>query len=184
MRIRTATADDLPVMRKVMRLAIDELQKGFLSADEIAASHAVMGLDTQLVADGTYFVVETDGSIVGCGGWSRRATLYGGDHSRELREPRLLDPATEAARIRAMYTHPAFTRRGIGRLILEASETAAQAERFGSAELMATLAGVPLYRVCGYRKLERTSARVGGVAVPLIRMGKRLLPPGTRLDAS
>lgn len=174
MRIRAATLDDLPVMREVMRLATDELQKAFLSDHQIAASHAVMGLDTQLVIDGTYFVVETDASIAGCGGWSRRATLYGGDHSGELREPRLLDPATEAARIRAMYTHPAFIRRGIGRLILDASETAAQAEGFHSAELMATLAGEPLYKACGYQELERTSATVDAITVPLVRMGKRL----------
>ncbi len=174
MRIRPATIDDLPVMREVMRLAIDELQKAFLSADEIAASHAVMGLDTQLVVDGTYFVVESEGSIAACGGWSRRATLYGGDHSEPLREPRILDPATEAARIRGMYTHPAFTRRGAGRLILDASETAALAESFYSAELMATLAGEPLYSACGYQELERTSTTFNGVTVPLVRMGKRL----------
>lgn len=181
MRIRAATIADLPVMREVMRLAIDELQKAFLSANEIAASHAVMGLDTQLVVDGTYFVVEMEGSIAGCGGWSRRATLYGGDHSSELREPPVLDPATEAARIRAMYTHPAFTRRGVGRLILDESETAAQAEGFDSAELMATLAGEPLYRACGYQELERTSATVAGITVPLVRMSKRLRPPETKL---
>lgn len=161
-------------MREVMRLAIETLQQGFLSAEEIASSHAVMGLDTQLVRDGTYFVVMTDTQIAGCGGWSRRATLYGGDHSLDLREPRLLDPATEAARVRAMYTHPAFARRGIGRLILDTSERAAAAEGFRSVELMATLAGERLYRVCGYREIEHTSAAVDGIHVPLIRMGKRL----------
>jgi GNAT superfamily N-acetyltransferase len=161
-------------MREVMRLAIDELQAGFLSPEEIAASHAVMGLDTQLVRDRTYFVVELDGAIAGCGGWSRRATLYGGDHSLELREPRLLDPAHEAARVRAMYTHPAFKRRGVGRLILDEAEKAAAAEGFRRVELMATLAGEPLYRACGYREIERTAADVGGIKVPLILMGKDL----------
>ena len=161
-------------MREIMRLAIDELQAGFLSPEEILASHAVMGLDTQLVKDGTYFVVESGGEIAGCGGWSRRATLYGGDHSVELREPRLLDPAHEAARVRAMYTHPAFTRRGVGRCILDESEQAAAAEGFRRVELMATLAGEPLYRACGYREIERSSADVGGVKVPLILMGKDL----------
>ena len=174
LRCRIATEDDLPAMREVMRLAIDRLQAGFLSPQEIAASHAVMGLDTQLVKDRTYFIVELDGAIAGCGGWSRRATLYGGDHSLDLREPRLLDPASEAARVRAMYTHPGFTRRGVGRLILATAEQAALAEGFARAELMATLAGVPLYRACGYRELERTSARVGAVEVPLVRMGKAL----------
>lgn len=171
---RIAEDADLPAMREVMRLAIDELQAGFLSPEEIVASHAVMGLDTQLVRDGTYFVVEADGEIAGCGGWSRRATLYGGDHSLELREPRLLDPSSDAARVRAMYTHPAFIRRGVGRLILAESEEAAAAEGFRRVELMATLAGVPLYQVCGYREIERTAADVGGVKVPLILMGKDL----------
>ncbi len=157
-----------------MRLAIEELQRGFLSREEITASHAIMGLDTQLIEDGTYFVVEIASEIAGCGGWSRRATLYGGDHSLELREPRLLDPSNEAARVRAMYTHPAFIRRGVGRLILEASESAARAENFRRAELMATLAGEPLYRTCGYREIERISATVGGTDVPLVRMGKDL----------
>jgi GNAT superfamily N-acetyltransferase len=171
---RIAGDEDLPAMREIMRLAIDELQAGFLSPEEIVASHAVMGLDTQLVRDRTYFVVEADGAIAGCGGWSRRATLYGGDHSLELRELRLLDPAIDAARVRAMYTHPAFKRRGVGRLILDEAERAAAAEGFRRVELMATLAGEPLYRACGYREIERTSADVGGIKVPLILMGKDL----------
>lgn len=172
---RLATEADLPRLREVMRLAIEELQRGFLSPDQIAASKAVMGLDTQLVADRTYFVVEEGKAIAGCGGWSRRATLYGGDHSTHLREPRLLDPATEAARVRAMYTHPDFARRGVGRLILSLCEAAAAAEGFTSVELMGTMAGVPLYRASGYAPLEaETTAQVDGVAVPLVRMGKRL----------
>ncbi len=175
MKIRVATADDLPAMRDLMRRAIDELQQGFLSAAEVRASHAVMGLDTQLVADATYFVALVDGALAGCGGWSRRATLYGGDHSSDLREPRLLDPRSEAARVRAMYTDPAFTRRGVGRAILEASEAAARAAGFAAAELMATLAGEPLYRASGYVEIERTAASVDGVDVPLIRMRKPLV---------
>lgn len=178
LQIRVATDADLPAMREIMRLAIDELQSDFLSPEEVAASHAVMGLDTQLVKDGTYFVVEADGKMVGCGGWSRRATLYGGDHSLDLREPRLLDPSTEAARVRAMYTHPSFTRRGVGRLILDTAEKAAASEGFSKVELMATMAGVPLYAACGYREIERTAAHVDGVDVPLVRMGKALPSSG------
>src|SRR5208282_3012169 len=98
-----------------------------------------MGLDTQLVADRTYFLVEEDGRLAGCGGWSRRATLYGGDHSTALRDEALLDPAGDAARVRAMYTHPDFARRGVGRLILGLCEAAAAAEGFGRVQLMATL---------------------------------------------
>lgn len=175
MMIRIATAEDLAAMRELMRRAIEELQRDFLSAAEVRASHMVMGLDTQLVTDGTYFVAMIDGSLAGCGGWSRRATLYGGDHSSDLREPRLLDPATEAARVRAMYTDPAFTRRGVGGAILGASETAARAAGFSAAELMATLAGEPLYRANGYSEIERTAASVDGVDVSLIRMRKPLI---------
>ena len=133
-----------------------------------------MGLDTQLIGDGTYFVVECDGRIAGCGGWSRRATLFGGDHSAG-RNAALLDPRTDAARVRAMYTHPDFTRRGVGRLVLEVCEAAAAADGVTRVELAATMAGVPLYRACGYSDIEAfESDTPSGVRVPLIRMGKRI----------
>ena len=106
------------MLAALMARAIGELQRGFLSPAEIEASRAVMGLDTQLIDDGTYFVVESGGAVAGCGGWSRRATLFGGDHSAG-RDAALLDPAKDAARVRAMYTAPEFARRGVGRLILE-----------------------------------------------------------------
>jgi len=173
---RLATPADLDALRTVMALAIAELQKGFLTPEQIAASNAVMGLDTQLIADATYFVIEdADGAIAGCGGWSRRATLYGGDHSKDLRDPALLDPATDAARIRAMYTHPDFARRGVGRLVMALCEDAARAAGFARAEMMATLSGEPLYRACGYTPIEHVAAPgPDGVTVPLIRMGKPL----------
>ena len=172
---RLAVESDLPALRALMQRAIAELQSDFLSPAEVTASQAVMGLDTQLVADRTYFLVEADGVLAGCGGWSRRATLYGGDHSAKLRDARLLDPASEAARVRAMYTHPDFIRRGVGRLILQTCEAAAAAEGFARCELMATLAGEPLYRACGYVEIERTAAApIDGIAVPLVRMGKDL----------
>jgi GNAT superfamily N-acetyltransferase len=168
---RTATRDDLPVLEELVTAAIDELQRGFLDQAQIAASHAIMGVDTRLVDDGTYFVVECDGVIAGCGGWSRRATLYGGDHSLG-RSDALLDPATDPARVRAMYTHPAFTRRGFGRLVLETCEAAARAEGFRRLELMATLAGEPLYRAYGFEPIEWFTDTSTGVPIPLIRMGK------------
>lgn len=112
-----------------------------------------MGLDTQLVEDGTYYVVESDGAVAGCGGWSRRATLYGGDHSAG-RDAALLDPTTDAARIRAMYTHPQFARRGVGRLILDTCERAAISEGFRSLELMSTMAGRPFYLAAGFHPVE------------------------------
>jgi GNAT superfamily N-acetyltransferase len=130
-------------------------------------------LDTQLIDDGTYFAVEQDGVVGGCGGWSRRATLYGGDRSPG-RDAALLDPARDPARVRAMYTHPAFVRRGVGSLILRLCEEAARAEGFARVELMATMAGEPLYRACGYRPIERVVDGRGGEPVPLVRMGKDL----------
>ncbi len=170
---RLACRDDLDALRVLMDAAIGELQKPFLDAAQIASSRAIMGLDTQLIDDGTYFVVEIDGDLAGCGGWSRRATLYGSDQTPG-RSPALLNPATDAARVRAMYTHPRFARRGVGRCILALCEDAARAEGFTRVELMATWAGEPLYRACGYTAGERLTDARGGVAVPLLRMHKVL----------
>ena len=172
--IRPATPADLDALRTVMDAAIGQLQAGFLSPEQVESSRAVMGLDQQLDEDGTYFVAEIDGALAGCGGWSRRATLYGGDHRTALREPRLLDPACEAARIRAMYTVPAFARRGVGRALLAHCETAAKGEGFTACELMGTLSGVPLYTVSGYQVVEEIEDARGGAPVPLKRMRKAL----------
>jgi GNAT superfamily N-acetyltransferase len=168
---RLARPEDIPELEHVMAAAIAELQRGFLDEAQITASRAIMGLDRQLLADGTYFVVEDEGRVAGCGGWSRRATLYGGDHTPG-RDAALLDPATDAARVRAMYTHPDFARRGVGRLILDLCEAAARAEGFGRVELMATLSGRALYSQCGYVDIEAIEDARGGAAVPLVRMGK------------
>ncbi len=172
--IRLATEADLPALRALMARSIDELQTDFLTPEQVEASRDIMGLDTQLVADRTYFVVEEDGALAGCGGWSRRATLFGGDHSAG-RDAALLDPATEAARVRAMYTSPDFARRGVGRAIIAACETAAAAEGFSRCEMAATLAGEPLYRACGYAVIEPfDGVAFNGVRVPLKRMGKSI----------
>lgn len=170
---RLAGRDDLDALRELIDAAIAELQKPFLDERQIVSSRAIMGLDTQLVLDGTYFIVESDGELAGCGGWSRRATLYGGDQSTG-RSAALLDPATDAARVRAMYTHPRFIRRGVGRLILALCEEAARSEGFRKVELIATMAGVPLYRACGYEGHDQVLDDRGGVAVPLLRMTKRV----------
>jgi GNAT superfamily N-acetyltransferase len=173
--IRVATLADLEAMKALMTIAIDRLQDGYLTPAQIALSHRFMGLDTQLVRDCTYFVAEIDGVTAGCGGWSYRATLYGGDASAVAREPVALDPARDPARVRAMYTSPQFTRRGVGRAILQASEDAARAAGFATAELMATMAGLPLYEACGYRRIESvTTEAIDGVSVPLERMTKTL----------
>jgi GNAT superfamily N-acetyltransferase len=172
---RVATLKDLDDLREVMRRSIETLQDSFLTREQVRASHKVMGLDTQLVKDGTYLIVECEGQIAGCGGWSWRSTLYGGDVSVVSREPRPLDPAAEPARIRAMYTHPDFARRGVGRLVLQLVEAAAMEAGFHSATMMATMAGVPLYSSCGYVAVESVQeALVDGVAVPLVRMEKAL----------
>ena len=171
---RLARRDDIPALRVLMDSAIRELQRGFLTPEEIAASASIMGLDTQLVDDGTYFIVENEGLIAGSGGWSRRATLFGGDHSVG-RNAALLDPSKDAARVRAMYTNPDFARRGVGRMILGLCEAAAKTEGFTRVELAATLAGEPLYRACGYVPLEHfRSDTPQGLRIPLIRMGKTL----------
>jgi GNAT superfamily N-acetyltransferase len=172
---RVATLDDLAALREVMRRSIEKLQDGFLSPEQVAASHKVMGLDTQLVRDGTYFLIESEGRIAGCGGWSWRSTLYGGDDSVVSREPEALDPAKDAARIRAMYTDPDFARRGVGRLVMRLCEEAAMRAGFRRATMMATMAGVPLYEASGYVAVEPVvTSSIDGVEVPLVRMEKRL----------
>jgi GNAT superfamily N-acetyltransferase len=172
---RLATIDDLDALRELMRRSIEALQNDFLTPEQVRASHKVMGLDSRLVSDGTYFIVERDGRIAGSGGWSWRSTLYGGDDSVISREPRALDPASEPARIRAMYTDPDFARQGVGRLVLDLCEEAARRAGFRRATMMATMAGVPLYLACGYREVELPqAAKVNGIDVPLVRMEKDL----------
>jgi GNAT superfamily N-acetyltransferase len=169
---RRAGEADAPALEMLMARAIEQLQQGLLSPAQITASAALMGLDRQLIADGTYFVVEDGARLVGCGGWSARATHFGGDHTSG-RDPRLLDPATEAARIRAMYTDPEYVRRGIGRFILELAEREAVAAGFARLELTATLAGLPLYRSYGFADVQAFNATApNGISVPMIVMSK------------
>jgi GNAT superfamily N-acetyltransferase len=166
---RLATAADEPALSTLMTLAIEQLQSAYLTAAQVQASHGFMGLDRRLIGDRTYFVVEAEGAIAGCGGWSRRATAYGGDHTAG-RDDRMLDPATEAAKVRAMYTHPDHVRKGVGTTILALCEAAARQEGFAALELSATLAGVPLYRSFGFidvRPFEDSG-------VPMILMRKAI----------
>jgi GNAT superfamily N-acetyltransferase len=172
---RLAQIADLDALHALMARSIGELQSDFLSPEQVVASRQVMGLDSQLVKDQTYFLIETDDRIVGCGGWSWRATLFGGDDSIVAREPAPLDPATDAAKIRAMYTDPDYARRGIGSTVLHLCEQAALKAGFARAEMMATLAGIPLYRAFGYEEVEPIQATTStGVSVPLVRMSKVL----------
>jgi GNAT superfamily N-acetyltransferase len=171
---RLATLSDLPELTALMDVSIRRLVGAYLDAAQVEASFDFMGVDTQLIQDGTYFVVECDDRIVGCGGWSRRATLFGGDHTQG-RDARLLDPATEPARVRAMYTHPEFVRRGIGRLVLSLCQTAAIREGFRSLELVATVSGEPLYSACGFSVIERIDVpTMRSLTVPCARMAKRI----------
>jgi GNAT superfamily N-acetyltransferase len=175
LRIRTAVHDDLPALRPLVDAAITELLGEFLSPKQVESSRSIMGLDTQLVDDGTYFVVTADGALAGCGGWSRRATLYGGDHSAG-RDANPLVPGRDPAKVRAMYTHPGFARRGVGRLVLRRCEESAAAEGFTALDLMATLSGLPLYLSAGFVAVEQVVEPGGGVPVPLVRMRKELAP--------
>jgi GNAT superfamily N-acetyltransferase len=172
---RVATEADRDRLRVVMDASIGGLQKGFLTDEQIESSRAIMGIDNQLISDGTYYVVEHDGLVAGCGGWSRRATLYGGD-STPGRDPHLLDPSVDAARVRAMYTDPAFARQGVGWLILTLCERAAAAEGFTRLELMGTLSGQPLYSAYGFVPVEEVEDDRGGAPVPLVRMEKQVDP--------
>ena len=173
LEVRPAVECDAVAIRALMERSIEALQVGFLTAEQIKASHDAMGLDTQLIADATYFCVFDGDTLVGCGGWSFRATLYGGNHTQG-RNGRVLDPATERARIRAMYTHPGHTKRGIGRLVLAAAEAAAAEAGFNALEMAATLAGEPFYLKCGYEVESRWIDTNGEVDIPLLTMVKTL----------
>lgn len=134
----------------------------------------MFGVDTQLIADGTYFVVEAEGALAGCGGWSFRRTLHGSDRGAD-RDDRRLDPATDAARIRAFFVDPAWARRGVASIILEACEEAARAVGFTRLELAATLTGVALYRARGFAEIEGAAVPLaGGQSLPIVRMQKQL----------
>jgi GNAT superfamily N-acetyltransferase len=176
--VRLAVEADLPTLSALIPASVRALSQGYYTPAQIeSAIRHVFGVDTQLVADGTYFVAFAgDGEIAGCGGWSRRNTLFGGDQMKEGPDP-LLDPATEPARIRAFFVRPEFARRGVGSRIMEACVRAARADGFRSLELAATLPGEPLYRAFGFNAVERLDTRLpDGVAIPFIRMARALEP--------
>jgi GNAT superfamily N-acetyltransferase len=174
-RIRQAIAADLPFLQDLIKTSVRDLQAHDYTPSQIQSALAtVYGVDTQLVADGTYFVVEAGARIVGCGGWSRRKTLYGADQCAG-REDSLLDPVHDAAKIRAFFVHPKWTRRGIGSMILEVCEAEAIAAGFKRLEMGATLTGVPLYRARGYVALENLEVPLPAhQSLSIVRMEKRL----------
>jgi GNAT superfamily N-acetyltransferase len=177
--LRKAIAADIPRLREVIEASVRGLQAGDYSPSQIeAALKTVYGVDSQLIADGTYFVAEAAEpdtrslTIVGCGGWSKRKTLYGGDQYAG-REDSLLDPAHDAAKIRAFFIDPQWARRGIGGMILEACENAASEAGFIRLEMGATLSGVAFYRAKGYAEVENQAVPLGnGETLPIVRMTK------------
>ena len=175
--LRLATQADEPALHALIEASVRVLQRNDYTPEQIdGALGTVLGLDTQLVADKTYFVVEARAAcariLVGCGGWSYRKTLFGSDHA-PVRENSFLDPATDAAKIRAFFIHPDWARRGLGSQILDACESAARAAGFSRFEMGATLTGVPLYLARGYQILERIEVPLrNGAALPVVRMAK------------
>ncbi len=174
-RPRLAREGDVPALEELIPLSVRTLQASHYSPAQMeAALGPVFAVDRQLIRDGTYFVAERDGVIVGCGGWSRRRSLYGGDQDRK-NEDSLLDPQRDAARIRAFFVHPAWARRGIGRAILGACELAVIEAGFRKIDIVATSAGELLYAACGYAVVERFEiALEGRLSLPVALMSKSL----------
>ncbi len=175
-QIRPAVAAETPRLETLIAASARELSRGFYTPEEIeAAVTHVFGVDSDLIADGSYFVAEQDGELAGCGGWSRRRTLFGGD-GYAGRASGFLDPASEAARIRAFFIAPGRARSGIGSALLAACEGAAALHGFTAATLMATLPGVPFYARHGYRGGEPETFMLGDTPVRFVPMSKQLLP--------
>lgn len=175
-RIRTARLEDRPAIGELIAASARGLSRGNYDDRQVESALAtgVFGVDSEMIADGTYLVVEDRGRIVGCGGWSRRRTLFGGD-AFAGRESERLDPARDPARIRAFFVHPDWARRGIGRAILERCEGEARAAGFRCLEMMATLPGLAFYRASGYAVDENVEYEMeDGVSIDFVRMSKPL----------
>ncbi|MGI9271435.1 MAG: GNAT family N-acetyltransferase [Woeseiaceae bacterium] len=175
---RLARANDIPAIMELMRASIAENMKPFLSASEIEAAKETMGVDQTLIDDQTYFLIEAvkngETVLVGCGGWGKRRTLYGGDHTSG-RDDSFSDPRFAAARIRAMYTHPDWVRQGVGTFLLDIGEQAARDAGFKTIELGSTIPGEPFYLARDYVEVSR-EVRVGanGAENLVIKMVKNL----------
>ena len=172
--MRLTREEDAPAIETLIRISARVLQSSRYSEAQIEGAIAsVFGVDRQLISDGTYFIAEHKQEIVGCGGWSRRKTLFGSDAMKTGLDTEL-DPKHDSARIRAFFIHPAWARRGIGREILQHCEKAIQLASFRSVELVATLTGVPFYRACNYSQGERFEVPLSnGLTLPVVRMVKR-----------
>ena len=167
---------DIPALSVLIAVSVRALQAAHYSTEQMdAAIGPVFGVDRELIRDGTYFVIEHSPGIVACGGWSRRRTLYGSDAGRAAIESPLLDPERDPARIRAFFVHPDWARQGLGRALMRACERAIADAGFQSVELVATLAGVPLYAAFAYTAVERYEIPLaGGLTLPAVRMFRRL----------
>ncbi|MGF7082468.1 GNAT family N-acetyltransferase [Mucilaginibacter sp. UYCu711] len=174
LKTRLATFDDVPQLMKLIALSVRGLSTDYYTPQQIeSALKYIFGVDSQLITDGTYYVIEKDNQMVGCGGWSKRNTLYGGDQHKETEDP-LLDPAKDAARIRAFFVHPDYARQGIGKHIINVCETAARDNGFTTFELGATLPGVPLYTAMGYSPVKRVDAVLAdGEVLGILKMQKQ-----------
>jgi GNAT superfamily N-acetyltransferase len=173
--LRKATLDDRPAIEQLIKLSARGLSRAEYSHEQIeGAIRTVFGVDTNLIEDGTYFVAQADGELIGCGGWSRRRTLFGGDQY-EQRDASELDPQSEPAKVRAFFVHPQHARKGIARAILAACESEAKAAGFRALQLMATLPGIKFYEASGYRAGEPVELSVGnGLVIGLLPMRKDL----------
>jgi N-acetylglutamate synthase-like GNAT family acetyltransferase len=171
MRIRLATVADIPKLLELIPNSVRGLSQNFYTPAQIeSAIKHVFGPDTRLIEDGTYFLVEEGSDLVGCGGWSRRATLYGGDQMKADVDP-LLNPMSDPARIRAFFIHPAWARRGVGTAILNQCVAAARVAGFREMELVATLPGEQLYSKLGFKPIERLETTLpDGVEITFVRM--------------
>ena len=175
--VRLAEVRDVPALRELIELSVRKLSNGYYTAAQIeSALSNVFGVDTQLIHDQTYFVAGVGEQLVGCGGWSKRNTLFGGDQAKVGEVDHLINPDEAPARLRAFYVHPEWSRRGIGRWITQACEAAALASGFKRLELIATLPGEPLYAASGYEKIEPFEIPLpDGLSLPAFRMAKDLV---------
>jgi GNAT superfamily N-acetyltransferase len=173
--VRAAVAADIPALQELITASVRGLSASFYTAAQIEAALAgVFGVDSQLIEDGTYYVIDGEQGPAAAGGWSARRTLYGGDQAKSTEDPRL-DPRTEAARIRAFFVHPGYARRGLARRLYARCEHAALAAGFRRFELMATLPGVPLYAALGFAPEEQIEHPFpNGVRVPFTRMARAI----------
>lgn len=176
LKLRPAHPEDIPALSRLIEASVRGLGRQNYNPQQIESSlKYIFGVDTRLIEDGTYYVVEIGDQIVGAGGWSRRKTLYGGDRTKDETGDNLLDPARDPAKIRAFYVHPDWARQGIGRQIMSACQDAAGWAGFTRLELLATLTGAPLYAACGFKVVERVEVELpDGVVLPTLRMAKYL----------